>query len=352
MISLYKYVDVEHLANKYLSVVAFFQQKMNTITLYYTPKKTSFKLSFTMKIISSLNKSISSTAKAIAIGSFDGVHLGHQSIINELIKTSETNSLEPFILFFEPLPKEFFMKEKAPLRVYDFRNKVINIKKTGIENIICQQFNQKIANIDAEHFVNFLTKELNVKHIIVGDDFKFGKARKGDYELLKKLSTKNNFSVDKVSTLNLDNHRVSSTDIRKAFTNYDLKNVTELLGKSYQINGRVIHGQQNGRKIGFHTANLKLIKNSVLKGVFLTKTYIGDKSYYGVTNAGTRPTVDGKNNLLETHFFDFSHDIYGKHITVEILKFIRAEKKFANFAELKDQISKDIQTAKKMIVEL
>jgi len=305
-----------------------------------------------MKIITDINKSISLAPKAIAIGSFDGVHLGHQAIIAELKKISKNNNLEPYIFFFEPLPKEFFMKENAPLRVYDFRNKVLNIEKNGIENIICQKFNQKFANITAEDFVDFLTKMLNVKHIIIGDDFKFGKARKGDYELLKRLSVENDFTVDKVSTLSLDNHRVSSTDIRKAFANHDLVTVSELLGQSYQINGRVIHGQQNGRKIGFHTANLKLLKSSVLKGVFFTKTYIDGKSYYGVTNAGTRPTVDGKNNLLETHLFDFSDDIYGKHITVEILKFIRAEKKFASFDELKEQIAKDIKTAKIMVAEL
>jgi riboflavin kinase/FMN adenylyltransferase len=325
---------------------------MNTIKLYYTPKLLALNHYFTMKIITDINKHASLSPKAIAIGSFDGVHLGHQAIISELKKISKTNNLEPYIFFFEPLPKEFFMKENAPLRVYDFRNKVLNIEKTGIENIVCQNFNQKFANISAEDFVDFLIKKLKVKHIIIGDDFKFGKARKGDYELLKKLSVENNFTVDKISTLNLDNHRVSSTDIRKAFANHNLETVTELLGQAYKVNGRVINGQQNGRKIGFPTANLKLLKNSVLKGVFFTKTYIDGKSHYGVTNAGTRPTVDGKNNLLETHLFDFSDDIYGKHITVEILKFIRAEKKFANFDELKKQIAKDIQTAKKMIEEL
>ena len=305
-----------------------------------------------MKIITNINKLTSLTPKAIAIGSFDGMHLGHQAIIAELQKISKTNRLEPYIFFFEPLPKEFFMKENAPLRVYDFRNKVLNIEKNGVENIICQKFNQKFANIDAKDFVDFLTKKLNVKHIIIGDDFKFGKARKGDYKLLKKLSIANDFMVDKISTLNLNKHRVSSTDIRKAFTNHNVETITELLGAPYQINGRVINGQQNGRKIGFHTANLKLLKNSVLKGVFLTKTYINCNSYYGVTNAGTRPTVDGKNNLLETHLFNFSDNIYGKHITVEILKFIRAEKKFSNFGELKEQIAKDIQAAKKMVTKL
>ncbi len=325
---------------------------MNTITLYYTPKLLALNHSFTMKIITDINKHASLSPKAIAIGSFDGVHLGHQAIISELKKISKTNNLEPYIFFFEPLPKEFFMKENAPLRVCDFRNKVLNIEKNGIANIICQNFNQNFANISAEDFVDFLIKKLKVKHIIIGDDFKFGKDRKGDYELLKKLSVENNFTVDKISTLNLDNHRVSSTDIRKAFANNNLETVTELLGQAYKVSGRVVNGQQNGRKIGFPTANLKLLKNSVLKGVFFTKTYIDRKSHYGVTNAGTRPTVDGKNNLLETHLFDFSDDIYGKHITVEILKFIRVEKKFANFDELKKQIAKDIQTAKKMIEEL
>ena len=304
-----------------------------------------------MKIITNTNKPISPTPKAVAIGSFDGVHLGHQAIIAELKRISKANKLEPYIFFFEPLPKEFFMKYNAPLRIYNFRNKVLNIEKTGIENIICQKFNQKFTNITAEDFISFLTNKLNVKHIIVGDDFRFGKARKGNYDLLKKLSRENNFTVDKISTLNLDNHRVSSTDIRKAFANHDLKTVTALLGAPYQVNGRVINGQQNGRKIGFHTANLKLLKRSVLKGVFLTKTYINGESYYGVTNAGTRPTVDGKNNLLETHLFSFNDDIYGKHITVEILQFIRAEKKFTSFAELKEQIAKDITMAKSLILQ-
>ena len=324
---------------------------MNNIRLILL-LKTQLKTLFIMKITTNINKPLLSLPKAIAIGSFDGVHLGHQTIIEKLKEISKKNNLIPYVFFFEPLPKEFFMKEKAPLRIYDFRNKVINIKKTGIENIICQRFNQKFADIDAKDFVEFLTKELNIKHIIVGDDFKFGKGRKGNYDLLKKLSIGNSFEVDKVSTLNLDNHRVSSTDIRKAFDVHNLGTINELLGQPYQINGRVIYGQQNGRKIDFHTANLKLLKNSALKGVFLTKTYVGRDSYYSVTNAGTRPTVDGKNNLLETHLFDFNEDIYKKHITVEILKFIRAEKKFANFDELRKQIAQDIQTAKKMILEL
>lgn len=332
-------------------MVAFFQQKMNTIANNFAFKN-RYQPFLAMKITTHFKKMKTESPTAIAIGSFDGVHLGHQAIIKKLRSIASQNNLIPFVLFFEPLPKEFFIGDKAPSRIYDFRNKILNIQKVGIENVICQKFNQKFASIEAESFIDFLTQKLNVKHIIIGDDFKFGKNRKGDFNLLKTLETEKDFTVDRVSTLNLDNHRVSSTDIRKAFKSQDINKIVELLGDSYKLNGRVIHGQQNGRKIGFHTANLKLPKNSVLKGVFLTRVTIDNQIYYGVTNAGTRPTVDGNNNLLETHIFDFNKDIYNKHITVEIISFIRSEKKFSSFAELKEQITKDTQIAKKMITSL
>ncbi|TDT70708.1 FMN adenylyltransferase /riboflavin kinase [Allofrancisella inopinata] len=322
---------------------------MNTIMLLVMVFPTSNK-TFVMNIITHLNKFSSTQNTAVAIGAFDGIHLGHQTVINKLLSISYLNILVPFVFFFEPLPKEFFRKEKLPTRIYDFRNKIININHAGIKNIICQKFNEQFANIDAEEFVTeYLVKKLKIKHIIIGDDFKFGKNRKGDYNLLEQLSKKYDFQVDKISTLTLNNQRISSSQIRTAIENHKLENAAKLLGKPLRINSRVIHGQKNGRKIGFHTANQKLLKNSVLKGVYLTKIYIDDEVFYGVSNAGTRPTVDGKNNLLETHIFNFNREIYKKHITVEILEFIRAEKKFNSFDELKDQIAKDIQAAKRLI---
>ncbi|ALB01921.1 riboflavin biosynthesis protein RibF [Francisella persica ATCC VR-331] len=306
-----------------------------------------------MKIITDLNKTKDPSPKAIAIGSFDGIHLGHQAIVKKLLTIAKENNLVPYILFFEPLPKEFFLKERAPLRIYDFRNKIINLHKLGVEYIICQKFNTKFANITAKEFIEeFLVNKLNTKYIIVGDDFKFGKNRGGDYELLNQYSQTHDFSVDKVSTLNLDNHRISSSDIRQAITNHDLAEANKLLGASIKINSRVIHGKKNGRKIGFNTANQKLPKNSALKGVYLTRIFIDDEVFYGVTNSGTRPTIDGKNNLIETHIFNFNRDIYSKHITTEIVGFIRTEMKFNSFEELKSQIFKDIKTAKKLITTL
>ncbi|MBK2296249.1 bifunctional riboflavin kinase/FAD synthetase [Francisella philomiragia] len=306
-----------------------------------------------MKIITNLNKTDNSLAKAVAIGSFDGVHLGHQAIIQKLIHIAKENNLVPYIMFFEPLPKEFFLKEIAPTRIYDFRNKVINLNKLGIEHIICHKFNQRFANIEAKEFIEeFLVRKLNTKHIIVGDDFKFGKNRAGNYSLLEQYSLTHDFTVDRISTLNLDNHRISSSQIRQAIAEHDIQQANKLIGSSLKINSRVLHGQKNGRKIGFHTVNQKLLKNSALKGVYLSKVYIDDEVFFGVTNAGTRPTIDGKSNLLETHIFNFNKFIYGKHITTEIIDFIRPEKKFNSFDELKEQISKDIETAKKLITTL
>lgn len=221
-----------------------------------------------MKIITNLNKAQDSLPKAIAIGSFDGVHLGHQAIVKKLLTIARDNNLVPYILFFEPLPKEFFLKNRAPLRIYDFRNKIINLHKLGVEYIICQKFNTKFANITAKDFIEkFLVKKLNTKHIIVGDDFKFGKNRVGDYKLLSQYSQTHDFIVDKVSTLNLDNHRISSSHIRQALVGHNLAEAYKLLGGSLKVNSRVIHGQKNGRKIGFNTANQKLPKNSDRKSV-------------------------------------------------------------------------------------
>lgn len=234
-----------------------------------------------MKIITNLNKTDNSLAKAVAIGSFDGVHLGHQAIIQKLIHIAKENNLVPYIMFFEPLPKEFFLKEIAPTRIYDFRNKIINLNKLGIEHIICHKFNQRFANIEAKEFIEeFLVRKLNTKHIIVGDDFKFGKNRAGNYSLLEQYSLTHDFTVDRISTLNLDNHRISSSQIRQAIAEHDIQQANKLIGSSLKINSRVLHGQKNGRKIGFHTVNQKLLKNSALKGVYLSKVYIDDEVFF------------------------------------------------------------------------
>jgi riboflavin kinase/FMN adenylyltransferase len=303
-----------------------------------------------MKIIRHLNRFSTENNSIITIGAFDGVHLGHQAVILKLKEIAKVKNLIPYVIFFEPLPKEYFQKEKAPNRVSSLRDKIITLRKYGIENIICIRFNEKFTNIEATDFIEkYLVSTLKTKHIIIGDDFKFGKARKGDFDLLQEYSTNHDFAVAKLSTLNIENHRISSSLVRNAFKEHDLPKVRQLTNRQIVVTGRVIHGQKNGRKIGFNTANLKLPKNSVLKGVYLTKVTIDSKSYFGVTNAGTRPTVCGKHNLLETHIFDFNQDIYQKHICVEMLEFIRPEKKFDSFDELKSQIAKDITTAKNLI---
>ena len=303
------------------------------------------------KIIRNFNNiKLNDKKSIVTIGSFDGVHLGHQQILNKLKKISQNKNLISYVIFFEPLPKEFFLKEQAPKRISSLRDKILNISKMGIDNIICIKFNKKLINTTADNFIKeFLMKKLNIAHIIIGDDFKFGKNRQGDFNLLEKFSHQFNFKVDKVSTFTHHDKRISSSYIRECIESHNLDIVKNLIGSNLIINSRVIHGNKNGRKIGFPTANIKLQKNSILKGVYLTKVEIDNKKYFGITNAGTRPTIDGKNNLLETFIFDFNDYIYNKHIKVEVLKFIRAEKKFSSFIALKEQIFIDVNKAKQLI---
>lgn len=303
-----------------------------------------------MKIIRYLKNFSTKNKSVITIGSFDGVHLGHRSLLIKAMQIAKKNKLTPYVLFFEPIPKEYFITNQAPGRIYDIRNKIINLKKIGIKNIICLRFNSRFANILAEDFIrDFLVSKLKAKHIIIGNDFKFGRKRLGNYDMLRNLSKIYNFKVEKVLDFNVANMKVSSTKIRKALNDKNLTKATNLLGNTIKLNGRVIQGQKNGRKIGFHTANLRLSKNSIIRGVYFTRVYIDNEIYYGITNAGTRPTIDGKNHMLETHVFDFNREIYSQHITIEILNFIRDEKKFHSVEELKNQIQQDITIAKKLM---
>ena len=303
-----------------------------------------------MKIIRHLEHISTDKNSIVTIGAFDGVHLGHQAVISKLKQIAKDKNLTPYVIFFEPLPKEYFLKEQKLERIQNLRDKIISIRDTGIDNIVCLRFDKKLINIEAEEFIeNYLVNKLKIKHIIVGDDFRFGKNRKGDFNLLQEFSKTHSFNIDKLSTMNIDNKRISSSLVRQAFQEHQLDSIRNFTNRKINITGRVIHGQKNGRKIGFNTANLKLPKNSVLKGVYFTKTTIDGNDYYGVTNAGTRPTVCGKHNLLETHLFDFNQDIYQKHICVEILDFIRPEIKFSNFEALVKQIKKDVEIAKNLI---
>ena len=302
-----------------------------------------------MKYIRGLQSIRQSDKACVAsIGNFDGLHLGHRKIISNLKKQSEALKLPLTIISFEPLPSEFFMPI-PPARIYPQRDKVRLLESLGVDNYLCLKFDSAFASQSPEDFVkHILLDSLHVKYFAVGDDFKFGYQRKGDFQFLKTMGDANGMQVVDTPTCDLSGERISSTRIRKCLEAGDIQGANKLLGESYQLSGRVRHGDKRGRTIGFPTLNMKMLDHiAPARGVYAVRVKgLSDKSLNGVANLGARPTVDGTENRLETHLFDFEGDVYGKHICVELVEFIRAEKKFDDFGELKAQILRDAEQAR------
>jgi riboflavin kinase/FMN adenylyltransferase len=286
----------------------------------------------------------------LSIGNFDGVHLGHRKVIEKLAAQGKKMDLPVVVMMFEPQPLEFFLGENAPSRLMRLREKVIQFKSLPVDKLLIVRFNQTFADYEAEDFItDFLLNKLKIKHLVVGDDFHFGKARRGNFAMLKEKGLLFGFEVEDTRSLYMENHRVSSTLIRDALGSGDLAKAKRMLGRDYSVCGRVAHGNKRGRTIGFPTANILMFrKNTPVTGVYaVTMTGIDNKIIPGIANVGTRPTVDGgKKVILETHLFDFEKEIYGQYVEVHFKQKIRDEICFKSFDELKAQIKKDIIIAK------
>jgi riboflavin kinase/FMN adenylyltransferase len=287
----------------------------------------------------------------LCIGNFDGIHKGHQFVIKKIIKYSKKYKMKSAIMTFNPHPKIFFKKIDGAFNIItsDFKKQFLD--SLGVENYIEYSFNKSLSNLSALEFIEkILVKQLNVKKIIVGNDFRFGKDRSGDTKLLKKLSSKYNYKLIVIAHIKnkKTNFKFSSSLIRENIIQGRFEKVTETLGRHWHVKGRVVRGNQRARLINFPTANIKP-KNQIApkKGVYCVNVSIQGKIYKGIANFGERPTVSGKSLLLEAHIFDFNRNIYGKELTVEFLTFIRAEKKYKDFKTLTSQIKKDIIKAKK-----
>jgi riboflavin kinase/FMN adenylyltransferase len=286
----------------------------------------------------------------LTIGNFDGLHLGHRAVIKKLAERGEALGLPVVIMIFEPQPLEYFLGENAPSRLMRLREKVIQFSKLPVDDLLILRFNQHFSNCDAEHFIeDVLIKKLNVKHLVVGDDFHFGKARRGNFAMLKDKGKAFGFDVEDTGSYQLAGLRVSSTLIRDALGAGDLVLAERLLGHCYSVCGRVAHGDKRGRTIGYPTANIQMFrKNTPVNGVFaVTMTGIDGMEFEGVANVGTRPTVDGGSKvILEAHLFDFDREIYGRYVEVHFKQKIRDEIRFQSLDELKIQIVKDVVEAK------
>lgn len=282
----------------------------------------------------------------LTIGNFDGLHLGHKLVIEKLAAHGKRLSLPTVAMVFEPQPLEYFLGDHAPPRLTRLREKAIQFAKLPVDELLVLPFNEWLADYDAERFVvDILVNRLHVRHLVIGDDFHFGKARRGNFALLQSYGQEYGFEVENTDSFELSGMRISSTLIRDALIEGRLDTARMLLGRDYSICGRVSHGDKRGRELGFPTANVQMCrKNTPIAGVFaVVMTGLGGLEYQGVANVGTRPTVGGSPKaVLETHLFNFNDDIYGRYVEIHFKQKIRDEIKFSSLAALQSQICEDV----------
>lgn len=290
----------------------------------------------------------------VTIGNFDGVHLGHQQVLAQLATYKNKMQLPSVVILFEPHPKEFFLNQQAPARLMRLREKLVKLKTLDVDFVLCLKFDQQLSNVPATKFVEqVLVDALTIKRLIVGDDFHFGARREGDFTLLEQLGETHGFEVTSRHTLDLLGERVSSTRIRQALCEGDLKLAETLLGCPFSVLGRVVHGNRLGRELGFPTANINL-KRAVLPvaGIFVVKVLgIDNQVYYGAANVGNRPTVCGQYSLLEIYILDFDQMIYGTLLEVEFIKKLRDEERYDNLELLKVAIANDVKNTQNYLKE-
>ena len=287
----------------------------------------------------------------LCIGNFDGIHLGHQILIKKIISNAKSSNFKSAVMTFVPHPKIYFNRTNDNFNIVTNDDKKKFLKSLGVENYIEYKFNKTLSSLDAKNFIQKnLVKQLHIKKIVVGKDFRFGKNRAGDTTLLKKLSQKFGYKLSIIGDVKnkTTNTKFSSSTIRRNIHQGSFEKVSQALGRNWFMEGKIIKGNQKARLINFPTANMKP-GNHILpkKGVYCVNVKFRGNLYNGVANFGERPTVNGVNLLLETHIFEFNKDIYGKELTVEFLTFIRPEKKFKDFKSLTNQIKKDVIKAKK-----
>ena len=286
----------------------------------------------------------------LTIGNFDGVHLGHRALLDRLQARARQKQLLPAVLTFEPHPREFFDPGKAPARLTILREKFELLREYGVGLTMVARFSASFAALSPEAFVrDVLVGGLRTRHLIVGDDFRFGARRAGDFATLRALGASAGFEVEAMGSVICDDERVSSSAVRRALAAGEMTRAAQLLGRPYAIDGRVVHGDKRGRELGFPTANIRIRHNPLpMTGVFAVAVAdYCDAPRYGVANLGVRPTVNGVRPLLEVHLFDFARDIYGAHLNVRFLHKLRDERRFPDLDALRQQIAADVIAARR-----
>lgn len=302
------------------------------------------------KLIRGLNNiPPTSQGRVVTIGNFDGVHLGHQALLAKLKEKADKLHLPSLVITFEPQPFEFFAREKCAPRLTRCREKFCWLAEYGVDEVLVVNFNQQFAAMTAEQFVaGILAQSLQAKHVIIGDDFRFGHARAGDFKFLQAAGAQHGFTVENMPSVLFDHERISSTRVRNALMAANHELAEELLGRPYTMIGRVVHGDKRGRVMGFPTANIFLHREvSPVHGIYIVRMHgLSERPLPGVANVGTRPTMGGTRTLLEVHLFDFAEDIYGRHVSVEFCEKLREEERFDSIDLLVEQMWKDAAAAR------
>lgn len=291
---------------------------------------------------------------AVTIGNFDGVHLGHQAMLQELRTAAQVRGLQSAVVTFEPHPREFFAPQQAPVRLTSLREKLELFHAAGIDRVHVCRFNTGFARKTADEFIHVLHDDLRAKFVLIGDDFRFGSGRSGDFSLMQEIGAQRGFEVAAVHSVQHDGVRISSTAIRTALAAGRLDVAREYLGRPYSISGRVVHGDGMGRKLGFPTANVQMKHNlPPLTGIYVVEVHSdGIGVLQGVASLGVRPTVHhDARHVLEVHLFEFDQQIYGKHLRVKFLHKLRDEEKYPNLQALTRQIALDVDNARQWFVE-
>jgi riboflavin kinase/FMN adenylyltransferase len=286
--------------------------------------------------------------RAVTIGAYDGLHVGHRAILAELGRQASAARLTTTVVSFEPMPREFFAQGDPPARLTRFREKFELLRELGIDELYCPTF-RAIRHLNPEAFIDeLLVAGLNTRCVVVGEDFRFAVQRSGDVAALRHAGERHGFSVTGVAPIDWNGRRVSSSDIRLALGAGDLDTARGMLGRDYSMSGRVVRGLGLGRKLGFPTANVSLRRRQTpVDGIFAARvTGLGDAPLDGVASVGTRPTVGGEKPLLEVYIFDFDRDIYGQQITVQFVERLREERKYADLDAMVEQIHADVAAAR------
>lgn len=286
------------------------------------------------------------------IGSFDGLHLGHQALLQHVFGKSSELGVPSIVMSFEPTPKEFFQAARPPARLMRFREKYEALASAGVDLFFCPRFDEAMKNIAADTFIRqILVHALNIRHLVIGDDFRFAQDREGHLATLQRAGDAIGFSVEQVSSVVAGDERVSSSVIRNALWDGDLDKATALLGRHYRMSGNVIRGERVGRELGYPTANVHLKRRqSAVMGIFAVR--VSGRAWGpldAVASVGTRPTFGGEKPLLEVHIFDFDRDIYGEYIHVDFIARLRSEEKFDSVDALVDQMHRDSEKARQIL---